>query len=114
MTQNQTIGQNIKLFREKRGLKQEDLSRYLSVTREEISYYENGRRTIPSALLSKLAALFNVDEYDLYETNPESRTLNLALTFRANQLLPGDLVHIANFQTIVRNYIKMKKLLDNG
>lgn len=113
MNQNIIIGKNIKLLREKMELSQSVFANYLGITRVEVSYYENGHRSMPSAMISKAAALFNVDEYDLFEEDPESQTVNLALAFRADQIVPEDLPHIANFQKIVRNYINMKKKLEN-
>ena len=113
MNQNTIIGNNIKQLREKMDLSQAVFAEYLGTTREEVSYYENGRRTMPSALIAKAAALFCVDEYDLFEQDPEFQTLNIALAFRADQILPEDLPFIANFQKIVRNYINMKNKLAN-
>jgi transcriptional regulator with XRE-family HTH domain len=113
MNQNIIIGKNIRQLREKMDISQAVFANFLGTTREEISYYENGHRTMPSTLISKAAALFCVDEYDLFEQDPEFQTLNIALAFRADQILPGDLPFIANFQKIVRNYINMKQKLSN-
>ncbi len=109
MNQMIIIGKNIQLLRKKMDLSQDVFAKYLGITREEVSYYENGRRLMPSALISKAAALLNVDEYDLFEEDPEFQTVNLALAFRADQIVQDDLPIIANFQKIVRNYINMKK-----
>lgn len=113
MDQNKIIGNNIKQLREKLELSQAAFAGYLGISREEVSYYENGHRPMPSALIAKAAELFCVDEYDLFEQNPEFQTMNIALAFRADQILPEDLPNIAAFQKIVRNYINMKQKLAN-
>ena len=112
MDQNQIIGNNIKHFRERMNLSQAQLAQYLGVTREEISYYETGKRSLPSKYLSNAATLFCVDEYDLFEKDPEKHAINVALAFRADAVAPEDLPLIASFQKIVRNYINMKKKLN--
>ena len=109
MNQDIIIGKNIRLLRDKMNLSQANFASYLGVTREEVSYYENGRRTMPSKLISKAAELFCVDEYDLFEQDPEKQAINIALAFRADNISGADLPLIANFQKIVRNYINMKK-----
>jgi transcriptional regulator with XRE-family HTH domain len=113
MNQDLIIGKNIKLLRDKMNLSQEIFAGYLGVTREEVSYYENGRRTMPSRLISKAAELFCVDENDLFEQDPEKQAVNIALAFRADNISSNDLPLIANFQKIVRNYINMKKKLSH-
>jgi len=113
MNQNQIIGSNIRHFRERMNLSQAQLAQYLDVTREEVSYYETGKRTIPSKHLSNVATLFCIDEYDLFEKDPQIHAINVALAFRTDTVSPEDLRLIANFQRIVRNYIHMNKKLNN-
>lgn len=113
MNQDQTIGKNLKALREKMELTQGQTAEFLSINREEISYYENGKRSMPSNLLSKLANLYGVDEYDFFEDDMDLATVNLALAFRAKSLKVADLEQIAKFKKIVRNYLRMKSLLEN-
>jgi transcriptional regulator with XRE-family HTH domain len=110
---NIIIGQNIRTLREKMGLTQEALAQYLDTKREAIAYYEIGQRSIPSAQLSKLANLFCMNEYDFYEEDLQSRSINIAFAFRADELQAQDLESIAQFKKIVRNYISMKKAMGN-
>lgn len=109
MNQNQIIGSNIRQFREKFGLTQEELATYLGVTREEVSYYETGKRNIPTEVISKAAKLYGLDEYDLFEVDAEMKCAKLAFAFKADSLKPEDLNHMANFKNIVINYLHMKK-----
>jgi len=110
MSTNEIIGHNIKLFREKHGISQDVFANYLGVTREEVSYFENGRRNISTGIIEKSAKLFGVDDYDLYEENPENQQANVALAFRADFINTEDLKQIADFRKIILNYLKMKKV----
>jgi len=101
------VGQNIKSYREKLVLKQEDLADYLGVDRVNISYWENGNRSIPIHYLTKLADLFMIDLADLLEEDAEQKTAGVALAFRADSLSADDLRTIASFKRIVKNYLRM-------
>jgi len=105
------LAKNIKEFRIKLGLTQDGLAGYLNVSREEVSYFENGKRIVPAALIPKLASLFGVDEYDLFEEDSALSNLNIAFAFRANEISADDLSAIAGFKKIALNYLKIKKLL---
>lgn len=107
------IGRNIKLYREKIGISQESLAEYLGVSRGEMNYYENEKRTIPTKVIEKAARLFGIDEYDLYDENIETQQANTAFAFRANFLTIEDLGKVADFRKIVLNYLKMTKALHN-
>lgn len=107
---NDILAKNIKLFRDKLALTQEELAEYLAVNREEISYYENGRRNIPPQILIKMAKLFGVDEYDLLIENEEEMNLKLAFAFPATKLNVEDLNAIADFKKIGHNYLKLREM----
>ncbi len=111
MNQDQLIGKNLQALRQKLGFTQEQVAAYLQINREEVSYYENGNRSAPTKVLSQLANLYGVDEYDLYEEDLNLSNINLALAFRADNIKPSDLEQIAKFKKIVRNYLVMKSLL---
>lgn len=108
---NSTIGKNVKFLREKLGLTQTELGKYLGVTRMQITRYENGENSIPTERLSKLAHLFSVDEYDFYEEDNSKIDIHLAFAFRAGEVKQEDLNIIAMFKNIAMNYLKMKELL---
>ncbi|UTA66576.1 helix-turn-helix domain-containing protein [Emticicia sp. 21SJ11W-3] len=107
-TLNSIIGDNIRRFREQFGLSQEKLAEYLSVSHAVISYYETGKRSIPTEVISKVSALFGIDGYDLYEEDSANQQANIAFAFRASYLTDEDVKQIANFREIVRNYLHMK------
>lgn len=108
------IGKNIHALRVKQGLTQDTLASYLGTKRELINYYENGKRTIPTNLVTKIAELFSIDEYDLYEEDEQYIQTNLAFAFRANKILTEDIKAIASFKKIAMNYLNMQKALNNG
>ena len=110
MSHYQAIGRNLASLREKRGLTQDDLAKYLNVKRPMISYYETAERDIPLPHLEKLADLYNVELADLMEEAPDAKQATLAFAFRAEGLQPEDLKSIAEFQRVVKNYLKMQRL----
>ncbi len=110
MESKQIIGKNIRYFRDKLGLSQNELAYYLNIKRELISYYENGKRYIPVTALNKLANLFGVELDELLEEDKKIQNVNLAFAFRSDYLKPSDLENIASFKRVVLNYLKMQKL----
>ncbi len=109
---NNIIGNNIKRFRERLDLSQEMLANYLGLTHAAISQYENGHRVVPSDVILKIAGLFGIDGYDLYEENILDQRVNVAFAFRADALSTGDLQQISMFRKVVRNYLQMKKVIE--
>ena len=104
------IGSNIRKIRERLGYTQDDLANYLKVQRPMISYFETGERECSFNHLEKLCKLFNIDLADLLEEDENAQTLNYAFAFRTNDLTSTDLESIADFQLVVKNYMKMKNL----
>jgi transcriptional regulator with XRE-family HTH domain len=104
------IGSNIKAYRNIFGYTQDHLAKFLGIDRSTISYYERGEREISVIHLEKLADLFCVDIDNLVENNPELRKADLAFAFRKDGLDDLDLKSIADFQKVVKNYIKIVKL----
>lgn len=113
MDQGQIIGKNLQALRQKLVFTQDQIAEFLNINREELSYYENGKRSVPSHLLSRLANLYGVDEYDFFEEDLDVASVNLALAFRAENLKASDLEQIAKFKKIVKNYLGMISHLEN-
>ena len=111
--QNETVGQNIRQFRGRFGFTQDSVADFLGISREQISYYETGSRTVPTDHLQKLADLFGIDAYDLLETDSTQHQVNMALAFRAEDLTAEDLTSIAAFRRVVNNYLKIQFALTN-
>ena len=110
----ETIGKNIRHFRSQMGLSQAEVAEFLAVTREHISYYETGRRNIPVGALEKLTELFGVELADLLAEDLAEASVTTAFAFRADALEQEDLEVMASFQKIVRNYLKLHRLQEEG
>lgn len=110
---DETVGQNIRQFRERLGFTQASVADFLGIAREQISYYETGARAVSTDHLQKLADLFGIDAYDLLEADSAQQQVNVNLAFRASDLTAQDLASIARFRRVVNNYLKMQNSLTN-
>lgn len=110
MSQINIIGKNIKDFRENFGHTQQEISDFLGIAREEVSYYETGARAIPLEKLTKLTDLFGIDLCELLEEDKMNHSADLALAFRKESFCAEDFQEIANFKKIIKNYIKLKRI----
>lgn len=108
------IGNNVKAYRERLHYTQDAIADYLGVKREAISYYENGHREIDLAKLEKLADLFNVELEDLISEGTNIKELDMAFAFRSDGLIDSDLAKLSDFQKIIKNFIKMKVILNRN
>jgi Helix-turn-helix. len=114
MDTNSIISKNIKEMRVKFGYTQAFIAEYLNLTPAAVNQYENDARTIPTSVIEKLAMLYNVEEYDLYEENPEKRQLISSFAFRAGELSAQDMQSVSKFKKIILNYLNMSSALANG
>jgi len=108
------LSQNIRALRKKTGYTQEQIAEYLGVSTAAVTQYETSTRTVPSSAVSKLALLFNVDEYELYQKDPQQQQLLSAFAFRADELQVQDLKTISEFKKIVLNYFHLSNELRNN
>ena len=107
-----TIGVNIRLYREKNYLTQKAIADYLDISRELISYYETGERNPQVEVLTKLSDLFGINLEDLLEESKEKTQENVVLAFRNKDFSNDDLKEIAVFKKIIKNFLKMERLLE--
>ena len=114
MKNNEIIAKNIMEMRVKYGYTQDFIAEYLGITHAAVSQYENDARTIPPDVVSMLAVLFDVEEYDLYEEHPEHRNIMTSFAFRAGDVKPSDMQTVGKFKKIIKNYINMTQALANG
>jgi len=114
MDANSIISKNIRDLRVKFSYTQAFLAEYLNLTAAAVNQYENDARTIPTSVIEKLAILFDVEEYDLYEENPEKRQLTSSFAFRAGELSAMDLQSVSKFKKIILNYLNMSAARENG
>ena len=108
------IPENIRSLRKKLGYTQEQIAEYLDISTAAVTQYETGARVVPASTVSKLALLFNVDEYELYQKDPQQQQLLSAFAFRADELQSQDLKSISEFKKIVLNYFHLSNELNNN
>lgn len=113
MENKRIISKNIRDLRRKSGYTQAFVAEYLNITAAAVSQYENDAQTIPTQVIEKLALLYNVEEYDLYEENPEKQELLSAFAFLPGDISAADMQHICQFKKIVNNYINMSIALEH-
>ncbi|MDP4277513.1 MAG: helix-turn-helix transcriptional regulator [Bacteroidota bacterium] len=107
------LSKNIRAMRESLGYTQAEIAKYLGVTASAVNQYENDARSIPAESVSKIALLFNVDEYELYQENPQQQQLLSAFAFRANEFIEEDMKSILAFKKIVLNYFHLSEALSH-
>lgn len=107
------LSKNIRSLREKFGYTQAQVANYLGITASAVNQYENDARPIPTDVVSKLSLLFSVEEYDLYQENPQQQQILSAFAFRANELVEADFKSISAFKKIVLNYFHLSEALSN-
>lgn len=60
MAVGMTVGERLRILREKRELTQGDVAAYLGTSQSYYAQYENGRRQIPLERAAQLASYYNV------------------------------------------------------
>lgn len=110
MTTKEIIGQNLAFLRDTLQLTQEEVGRYLGINRVEVSYFETGLRPVSMDQLMKLGDLYGVEVNEIYDADLKDNYKQPVSAFRASALTAEDLMNIAAFRKIVKNYKKMKKL----
>jgi len=106
------VGINLKAWRLRLGFSQEKIAEYLGISRENISYFENGEREIPVKHLEKICELYGIDTDLLYDEDSNAQEAEMAFAFRNDDGLSIDsLKSIAHFKKIVRNYLMMDSKL---
>lgn len=70
------IGDNIKFYRKKNQLTQDDIAKECSVTRQAVSKWENGSNMPDLSLLVELADFYNVDIREIIDGERKSEIMN--------------------------------------
>ena len=112
--QNNIIGRIIKGFREKYGYTQDKLADFLDIKREMISFYETGERETPVEVLEKLSDLFGVELQVFFSENDEEALMEVAFAYRKDELSAKDMMQVAHFGKVVKNYLKIRKLYERN
>lgn len=114
METNEVLSSNIKKLREKFKYTQGFVADYLGITAAAVNQYENDARSIPESVVQKLSLLYNVEEFDLYEEDPEKQNLLTSFAFRADEITAEDMETISRFKKIITNYVNMSSALIDG
>jgi transcriptional regulator with XRE-family HTH domain len=101
------VSNNIKMLRKETGYTQATIANFLGISQPAYNKYENAETVVSPDILQKLASLYGTDEFAFYEENQTLSNINLAFAFRADEISDEDLVQIAKFKKIVRNYLAM-------
>lgn len=104
------LSKNLSLLRKANNFSQEDVADFLGISRSAYGNYETGDRIPNFATLEKLSNLFGCDLHLLFEENSTVVEEMLVCAFRVDSLTPEDLMEVANFKNIVKNYIKMDQI----
>lgn len=112
MNIKEIVSNNIKEMRVSTGYSQEVISSYLGISQPAYVKYENAETVVSPDMIQKLTTLYGIEEYDLYEENQVIKKTNLSFAFRANEISVDNLVQLAKFKKIVRNYITMSDELN--
>lgn len=109
MMEPSVLPKNFLKLRETLGFSQEKIAEFLNTSREEISYYENGKREIPLDILERASDLFGVELQDFFS---KESAVGIHIAYRADDCSKEDLEQIARFKKIVKNYQRINRLME--
>lgn len=105
-----TIQSNIKAIRNKLGYTQAVVADVLGIARSTYTEYETKDIDIPFDTLEKLSDFFGVELASFFAEDDNQLNDSLVCAFRMDNASRDDLKRIAHFKSIVKNYIKMKRI----
>ena len=108
------VQNNIRAIRKKLGYTQETVADVLGIARTTYTEYETKDIDIPFSTLEKLSDFFGVELVSFFSENEEQLNDALVCAFRTEGVSIDDLRKIAKFKSIVKNYIKMRRIEENG
>ena len=106
------ISGNLKALREHTGDTMEQVARMVGIERSAYANYESGIREMPLRLLEKTADYFGVELAMLFENDNRAVENMLLTAFRVDDLDDNDVKEVMHFKRVVKNYLKMEKLLN--
>ena len=106
------IAQNLKKFREASGCTQEIVADLLGIGRSAYSNYELGVREMPLNHLEKVADFFGCELSAMFNKQATEEDL-IICALRIENISAEDAEQIAQFKGLVKDYLKMQKLLNN-
>ena len=112
MQKGNRLGEKLKELREKSGLNQTQISKFLGVDQSYVSMCENDERQFSLDALEKLCSLFGCSIKEIMEAEEQVESLNFA--FRSKAIENDDLIAIAEINQIALNIRQMQNLLENN
>lgn len=104
-----SIGRKLREARDKCALTQEQVAKHIGINRNELSYYETGKREISITLLDKLANIYGYSsKYFLDDSITEEPEIQIA--FRADEINDEDLATISWAKTFLKNLFELSAL----
>lgn len=107
------IAHNISRLREAFGLTQQQVADWLGINRAALAMYETDARSPSLGHLDKLATLYAVEVSDLIRPDLEVPPLIAGLR-QVGPFTQKAVEGLASFFRIVRNYERMRRLLEAG
>ena len=105
------IGRILKECREYNSFTADQVATFLNIGRSTYSNYEAGLREAPLEVLEKCSNLYGCDLDLFFEEKPLSEGDMLICAFRVDDVSSSDMQEVALFKNIVKNYLKIDKLL---
>jgi Zn-dependent peptidase ImmA (M78 family)/transcriptional regulator with XRE-family HTH domain len=109
------LGQNLRIAREQRGLRQADAAEFIDVARTTLTAIEQGKRRINLNELRVLARAYGRTASDFLRPRPLAR--DFQVQYRGpSRMQDGELAKIAQsqtaFQELCRNYVELETIMD--
>lgn len=109
------LGQNLKLAREQRGLRQEDAAKIIDVARTTITAIEQGKRRIHTDELITLAKAYGRSASDFMRPRPVARDFRVQFRGPVSALdIENDKISLSQdeFQELCRNYLELEGIMN--
>jgi transcriptional regulator with XRE-family HTH domain len=113
MSTLQIIGQRLRQAREVVGYTQEEVSKKLGITKDELSLFESGKRNPPLSLLRKLAQLYGVFVSYFYGIDKPEGTAFTLLLHKAKEfsLPPETISQVQRFIFLCKEIVQLRQKL---
>lgn len=110
------LGQNLKIAREQRGLRQEDAAKLINVARTTLTAIEQGKRRITNDELIKLLAGYGRSVSDFVRPRPVAREFQVQFrgpSRRTELEDKGVLISQNEFQELCRDYLELELIMES-
>ena len=106
------VGRNLKLLREANNFTQQQMASFLGINRSPYANYEAEERETHLEILEKAADILGAELSVFFEEDINTVKSMLICAFRAEDLSKEDMEEVAAFKNLVKNYLKINRLLE--